>query len=183
MEPALKRLMKRFPPPANPRSTPVNWTNIEQALDWTYPQHFKDYVDVYGGCVWFDDVRPIYMQGLTQENAGELPAFIESRCDIDRGNTYDADGKPFSPPFYPEDGGLMPWLLDYSGNMYYWDTGASEDPEAWPVIQSHGGWMTPFPAMSLPTMILKWLEQDAVMTEIWGKLERWPEEQRRITES
>ncbi len=103
-------------------------------------------------------------------------------CDIDRGNTCDENFEPISPPFYPETGGLLPFLVDYGGAMYYWDT-QSENPDEWPIVMSNGGRMTRYPCMSIPTMILKWLERDPQMIEMWGDVEQIPPERIRITES
>jgi hypothetical protein len=37
--------------------------------------------------------------------------------------------------------------------------------------------------MSIPAMILKWLERDSQMNEMWGDVEQIPPERLRITES
>jgi hypothetical protein len=182
MDSALAKLIERFPPPPNPRGLPVNWRAIEKSLGVCYPCHFKDFINVYGGCVWFNNLSPFYRQGGSDDEAKDFPSKVERMCDIDRGNTYDANGKPLSPAFYPEEGGLLPFLVDYGGNVYYWDT-ASGTPEEWLVIQSHGGWMTPFPAMSIPTMILNWLGRDPQMIEMWGDADQISPDRLRITES
>lgn len=182
MNETLQELTQRFPPPANPRGTPTNWENIEHALKICYPASFKEFIDVYGGCVWFSNISPFFRQGLTEEEAGEFPEKVNELCNNEKGNTYNEEGEPFSPPFYPDKGGLFPFLVDYGGNIYYWDT-HSNNPDEWPIVKSHGGWMTQHPCMSIPTMILKWLERDPQMIEMWGDVEKKPPEHLRITES
>lgn len=182
MNKSLNQLMDRFPPPSKPRDTPVNWRNLESALGLTYPSGFKEFIDVYGGCIWFDNLSFFFRQGRTKKEAKEFPEIVIEMCDIDRGNTWDENGKPFSPPFYPEPGGFLPFLVDYGGGQYYWDT-QSDNPDKWPIILSDGGWMTRFPSMSIPAMILKWLERDPQMIEMWGDVEQLPPERIRITAS
>ena len=178
----LNELMQRFPPPDKPRYTPINWENLEAALGLCYPPSFKEFIDVYGGCVWFDNLSPLYSQAQTAEEAKGFLQTVERKCNQDSGNTYDKSFKRISPVFSPEKGGLLPFLIDYGGNMYYWQTDIGE-PDQWPIIKSHGGWMTPHPAMSIPTMILKWLERDPQMIEMWGDVEQVPAERLRITET
>ena len=183
MSKALINLIAKFPPPTKLEIAP-NWTNLEDALGVQYPSTFKDFIDTYGGCVWFDKLSPFIRQGRTKKEAREFPAVVVEMCDIDRGNTWGViDGKfqQISPPFYPEPGGLLPFLVDYSGSMYFWDT-ESDEPEQWPVIQSEGGSMTRHPAMSIPEMILKWLDRDPVMIQMWGDVEQISQERLRITE-
>jgi len=182
MNDSLKELMQRFPPPANPRFTPINWENLERALGLCYPTSFKEFIDVYGGCIWFDDLSPLYSQALTDKEAIEFREVVDNKCNQDRGDTYDQHFKPISPPFYPEQGGLFPFLIDYGGNKYFWET-ESDDPDEWPIVKSHAGWMTRYPAMSIPTMILRWLQRDPQMIEMWGDVEQISPERLRITES
>ena len=181
MKTSLNELVDRFPPPAKPRFTPVDWDNLERSLGFSYPPSFQEFIDVYGGSVWFNNLSPLYSQAQTDEEAREFLKTVDQKCNQDRGNTYDEHGKPFSPPFYPDEGGLFPFLVDYGGNEYYWETDA-DDPEEWPIVKSHGGWMTRHTPMSIPAMILKWLERDPQMMEMWGDVSRVPPEQLRITE-
>ena len=177
----LEQLLARFPPPAKPRFTPVKWSKLEVALGFCYPTSFKEFIDVYGGCVWFDNLSPMYSQARTKKEVDKFLQVVEQKCNQDRGNFYDEKFKPISPAFYPERGGLFPFLIDYGGNEYFWDT-KSADPDLWPIVQSHAGWMKLYPPMSIPELILKWLGRDPQMLKMWGDVSKWPVERIRITE-
>jgi hypothetical protein len=175
MNEGLSKLRQKIPPPAKPRNLPVNWENIESALGLTYPTGFKELLDVYGGSVWFDHWDFFFRQGKTKKEASKFPDTVIEMCATDSEANYDEYSNEISPPFYPEEGGLLPFLVDYGGCVYYWDT-KPDNPDEWPIVESDGGWMTRYPPMSIPTMILKYLERDPQMIEMWGDVEQLPPE-------
>lgn len=182
MATALQDLVKRFPPPKNPRGTPVNWERIERRLAILYPASFKEFIDVYGGSVWFDDLAPIVSQGKNEKQAAEFVEIIRRKIEQVNGDTYDEDFNEIKVEFYPAPGGWFPFLIDYSGNMYLWAREADE-PKEWPVVMSKAGWMKTLGVMSIPEMILAWLDGEPTMQKAWGNAEDLPPERLRITES
>jgi len=96
--------MARFRWPQEPRGTPVNWRNLESAWRLRSPKSFKEFIDVYGGCVWFDDLSPFSQQGLTIDDAEKFVPKVSAMYDVDRGRTYDENFQEFEASFYPESG-------------------------------------------------------------------------------
>ena len=179
---ALQELVERFPPPKKPRSTPVNWERVENHLGMSYPVSFKEFIDVYGGSVWFDNVSPIISQCKNEKQAAEFVEIIKGKIEQVNGDTYDENFNEIDVQFYPTSNGLFPFLIDYSGNMYLWAR-ESDDPEEWPIILSHAGWMKTLGVMSIPEMILSWLKGEPSMKKVWGNVEEMPLDRLQITES
>lgn len=181
MHSALKELMSRFPPPTDLSCHPVNWKRLEQHVDFSFPVSFKEYVDVYGGCIWFDDLSLIISQGVDEEQATEYVNVVNRKIAQVDGETYDEEFNEIQVSFFPEKKGLFPFLLDYSGNLYLWSR-EFDNPEEWPVVKSHAGWMKTLKAMTIPEMIIGWLNGDQLMQQVWGDVSGIDPERLGITE-
>lgn len=82
-----------------------------------------EFINVYGGSIWFDHWDFFFRQCKTKKEAEEFPNVVAEMCATDsEGNYDDESSQPITPLFYPEEGGLLPFLVDYGGCIYYWET-------------------------------------------------------------
>jgi hypothetical protein len=122
-----------MPPPANLLHADVHWPKVENAVGLTYPSSFKEYVATYGACVWFDNFSPFYDLGLSDANLVEFVKRIKKKLKWLVDNIYDERFNQLDIPLYPSEGGLFPFAIDYSSNLFCWRTEHS-DPDKWPIV-------------------------------------------------
>ena len=72
MDSSLQQLMGKMPPPTDPRHRMSIWSRLESAVGITYPTSFKEFVEVYGGSVWFDNVCPFFSEATTDDEVKEI---------------------------------------------------------------------------------------------------------------
>lgn len=78
-------------------------------------------------------------------------------------------------PHYPAPGGLLPFLEDFGGGLFYWVT--KGDPERWPVLCALSGQVRKLAkGMTLPKLLREWLENKPRAIEVLGDLRTLPPE-------
>ncbi|MCA9067951.1 MAG: SMI1/KNR4 family protein [Planctomycetaceae bacterium] len=172
----MARLIKRIPPPDDPKDANVDWDLLEEFMGLKYPQSFKDLISVYGDVRWFDHARPYYH---TPTSPVEACNAVKDICahlySIQKLGVRDTSFKQLELPFYPQKGGLFPFMIDYSGSDYCWIT-KSKYPEKWPVYCWFSGSGPIVENLSICEMFVEWLERKPRMMEIWGDVNDLPEE-------
>lgn len=123
----------RIPPPTSVSEAAGNWDSIYSQLGTLLPTDYCRFIEAYGTghlgrfyCVTnpFSSNRYVnLLQRLNMIRKSEA----NSTFFLDAGYT-----------FYPDPGGLIPFMHDDNGNDYFWRTVG--DPDNWPVIQcAHRG--------------------------------------------
>jgi len=181
LEPALRRLIKRISPPTNPRFSNVDWARLEKGIKLPYPPSFKEFVKVYGGSIWFDNLSLLYTEA---KSATEVIKFVKSVSDTLRclqSNMYDASFQRVDLPLYPSEGGLFPFISDYGGGIGCWKADHG-DPEKWSVFYWVQGPLVNLKRTTIAKMILGFLEAKPDMIKIWGDVRSYEIERIRLTE-
>ncbi|MFJ8084541.1 hypothetical protein ACIQ6Y_28465 [Streptomyces sp. NPDC096205] len=113
-----------------PEPVAVDWEVVEEWLGVRLP---GDYRRLAGEC------GPVEVGGFLNVHVpcGDGDAYDWSRWL--RRVLRDARGEAGCPVLYPEPGGLLPWGDSEDGDLFFWDTSRSEDPDAWPVVVLHRG--------------------------------------------
>lgn len=166
MDAALQQLMKRMPPPTNPPFSDVDWERVEGVIKLRYPSSFKEFIGAYGSSIWFDNLSAFYCSEKF-EDPKQFLTRVELNLEPLRTNMYDERFNRIELPLYPESGGLFPFLVDYSSNLFCWRT-EREDPNKWPVVFWNCGPIITMEKMTIAKMILEWLERKARMVRVWG---------------
>ena len=154
---------------------------LEKGVGLTYPRSFKEFVDVYGGCVWFDTVSLFYDEAKTKVS---LRDFLKSMKDKFLGmenNLYDERRNKLEIPFYPKVGGLFPFVIDYNGCGGFWRTDR-KNPDNWPIVYWVRGPVIIMEKMTIAKMLLGFLEAKPEMFKIWGDVREYEPERIRLTE-
>lgn len=169
MDTSLKKLIELMPPPKKARGKKTDWERLESALGLTYPKAFKEYVAVYGGSVWFDNLSPYYSEAKSTREIKVFIRHLQKRLKDLNGNMYDNNWQEVDLPLWPNVGGLFPFMIDYSGCQYLWAT-KSGDPEKWPVVLWQTGAIINLGRITLAQMILGWLQRTPRMRKVWGDI-------------
>src|ERR1043165_5533785 len=114
--------MKRVPPPKKPASSKVDWPRLESALGIAYPPSFEDFVKTYGGSVWFDNISPFYTTAKTDADVRSFLKRVSANLAPLEDNMYGKNFAKLDLALYPSEGGLFPFLVDYSGSLFCWGT-------------------------------------------------------------
>jgi len=180
MDNALKRLMKRMPPPANPPFTDVNWQQLERFVGLPYPTSFKEFVEVYGACIWFDHFVPFYSLADTEAEAKEFLEDVERYLKVHEPTLYNNEAlERFDPPIYPAKGGLFPFLKDMYGYIYCWRT-AGRNANHWPVYCCQPGRLMILEKTTIAKMFLDFMEHKSEAVQIWGDIRGMDADQIRL---
>ncbi|MBI1246303.1 hypothetical protein GC197_00475 [bacterium] len=172
MNAALAKLVERMPPPAKPKEAVVDWSLVEDALGFSYPASFKEFISIYGHSTWFDHAKPVYTTARSSKEVQKFIAAMEEKVSTLRGNTFVFDEKKGKRvqkdlPLFPEKGGLFPFMNDFSGSFYCWQT-KSQNPEKWPVVCCFSSQVLIIKNITVPQMFLEWLERKPRMVDLWG---------------
>jgi len=178
----LQRLIAKMPPPARPRFRDVDWGRLEAAVGLTYPVSFKEFIGVYGGCVWCDAFSPFYSQARTTADAKDFLNSVKEKLIALQSNMYDGDSNKIEIPLYPTTGGLFPFMIDYSSSLYCWRTDR-KDPDKWPIVCWFTGTVLVLEKMTISKMLLEWLDRKPRMIDVWGDVNDLPPERRQLTET
>jgi hypothetical protein len=181
MDRSLRKLLKVMPPLKGQRHTKVNWGRLEEYVGLTYPNSFKDFVSVYGSAHWFDKLLPFYSTARTVRLAQRFVKGVRQNVGRLAGNLYDAKFNRGDLPFYPEEGGLFPFMADIDGPIYYWLT-EPKDPSRWPVYCWMSGPTTVLPGTTIAGMLLGFLERSPRMVRLWGDVRDFEPERIRIAD-
>ncbi|MDC0767728.1 SMI1/KNR4 family protein [Streptomyces sp. HD] len=118
-----------------PTPVPVDWETVEEWLGVRLPGDYRQLADRHGPLdfgeyLWIHvpcaDGRFDYGDWL-RETHRQARSQLRALPEDER------------PRVHPEPGGLLAWGSTRGGDMLFWDTSASDDPDAWPVVQRHAG--------------------------------------------
>lgn len=180
MDPTLKRLMGKMPPPITPPDADVDWERLESAISLTYPASFKEFIGVYGSSVWCDHLSPFYSTAKTDGDVKKFLKSVKAKLKPLESNIYDEHFNKLDFPLYPAEEGLFPFMIDYSSSLYCWQT-EKDDPNKWPIVCWFTGQILILEKMTITKMILEWLERKPRMVAIWGDVNNLPPERIQLT--
>lgn len=117
--------------PLAPAPVPVDWEAVESWLGLRLP---TDYKALVSACGPLDIGEAVWLHApCAQEERfdyGDWLRGIHRRCRI-----ASREVPPYEPPaFHPDPGGLLAWGETRWCAHLFWDTGASDDPDEWPVV-------------------------------------------------
>ncbi|MTE19068.1 hypothetical protein F0L17_07980 [Streptomyces sp. TRM43335] len=127
-----------LPEPAQPWDRPtapaplaVDWAAVESRLGLRLPSGYKALVSAHGP---LDIGEYLWMHAPCERGGrfdyGDWLWEIHRECRIASRRT-----PPYQPPpFHPEPGGLLAWGETRGSCRLFWDTGACDDPDRWPVV-------------------------------------------------
>lgn len=169
MDSALRSLMEVMPPPRNPRLTNVRWAALEDRVGLPFPESFQEYVAAYGGAVWFDNWSPLY---TTARNGKEIDDYLGTVSEYTsqmKGHMvkWGKYSEEIELPMYPETGGLLPFMIDYSGGMCSWKT-TGLNPDRWPVVCWIDQQIAEIRGITIAGMFLEFLNRSKRMRKVWG---------------
>jgi hypothetical protein len=169
MDTALQNLMEAMPPPRRPRSTKVQWPKLEERVGLRFPESFKEYVAVYGGSIWFDNWSPLYVTAKTTDEINGYLRTVSEYTSHMKGRMvkWGKFSEKLDLPLYPEKGGLLPFMIDYSGGMYSWKT-AGSDPDCWSVVCRIDSQIAELRKITISGMFLEFLGRSRRMRKVWG---------------
>jgi hypothetical protein len=171
MERSLQKLMGIIPPPPKPRSSDVDWERLEKSVGLPYPKSFKEFISIYGGSVWFDNVSLFYRQAKSEEEIIEFPKLVAGKLEYLRDNMYDENYQQIELPLYPQKGGLFPFVIDYGGGLGCWKTD-DKNPDKWPIAYWTTGPVVFLEKMTIAKMLDDFLAAKAHMFPIWGDVRK-----------
>ena len=155
---------------------------MEKAVEIQYPASFKEFVGLYGGSVWFDNVVPIFIEAKSDAEVKDYLRSVDDNLKPLQNKVFDEKLRPIKVPIYPEKGGLFPFLVDYSSNLFCWET-KDEDPEKWPVYCWLRGPTFVLRKTTIAKMILEWLDHKPQMVKVWGDIRDYEPERICLTET
>jgi hypothetical protein len=180
MDPALKRLMKKMRPPPDPTGRNVDWERSERGIGLTYPTSFKDFIGVYGASIWFDNLTLFYPERKSYKSVKTFLGAVKARLQLlVKYTILDEEYNEVVMPLYPEEGGLFPFLADYNGYEFFWQT-TGKNPDKWPVVCWKMGPIVLLGRMSIAKMILDFLERKPRMVGVWGDIRLYEPERIRV---
>jgi len=112
---------------------PVDWDSVESWLSLRLPTDYKELASTYGPLdigdyIWVQ--TPCHQDGQYPYDYADWLRETHRQCRI-----ASRDAPPFAPPlFHPAAGGLLAWGYTRGATYLFWDTGASPDPDQWPVV-------------------------------------------------
>ncbi|MEU7316344.1 hypothetical protein [Streptomyces sp. NPDC007083] len=118
-------------PPSPPAPVPVDWPAVESWLGLRLPRDYKELVTTYGP---LDLGAYVWVHApCVQQDGFDYADWLH---DTHRQTRISARGTGTEGPplFHPAPGGLLAWGATRGGGVLLWDTSASEDPDAWPVV-------------------------------------------------
>ncbi|SEP58152.1 hypothetical protein [Streptomyces radiopugnans] len=117
--------------PAVPAPVPVDWDAVESWLGLGLPADYRALVSALGPLdvgehLWLH--TPCVREGGYDYGDWLWETHRECRISSRRAMRREP------PPFHPEPGGLLAWGETRGSARLLWDTGASGDPDRWPVV-------------------------------------------------
>ena len=123
----------QIPPGATP--VEVNWAEVESWLGLELPSDYKQLVTAYGPLdigefIWVQ--TPCIQVGEAIREYDYATWLRETRRQILLNTPESGQSEP--PVVHPDRGGLLAWGETRGGHYLLWDTGASTDPDQWPIV-------------------------------------------------
>ena len=177
MDQHLRILTKRIHPPKAPKDIDVDWKALESHVKLTYPDSFKDFTATYGGSVWFDNVSPFYTEAQSDEQIRKFLNSVKAKLKPLVGNMYDERFRAITRPLYPESDGLFPFMIDYGGGLFCWQTEGA-NPNKWNIIYWNQGEVRELGVTSISKLFLDFMDRAPTMIDVWGDINDY--EERRI---
>jgi hypothetical protein len=114
-------------PPVRPQLPEPSWTPIEEQLGLRLPRDYKRLVEAYGGGSFDGFLWVLQPFG----RAASLDLLCQRSVRLEALRTLRAAGEEV--PFGVEDNQeeLVPWAITDNGDVCYWVTSSSEDPDRW----------------------------------------------------
>lgn len=156
------KIIRHMPPPSSPPETNVDWQAAQEVMGIDYPDDFKDFVHTYGSLVWCDTFRTVY-PGVDRQACEEYRAHIAELLEPLE-YLYD-DSQELKFGRYPEQGGLLPCMIDFNGKTICWIT--QGQPNTWGILVWMRGPCKVFRDHSMTQLILEWIEQKGDVKDIW----------------
>lgn len=176
MKSEINQLIEILPPPKEVPNQIVDWDKLEKTVGLIYPNSYKEFIAVYGGCCWFDNFAPLYSTANSDEDISIYLDSVKKNLLPLRRNMTDNQGNKWKKvPVYPTKNGLFPFMVDYNGGLYCWKTD-SGDPDKWPIVYWFGGPYEILQNMTIAGMLLSWLKREPPMLELWGDIKEYPSE-------
>lgn len=116
-------------PPTRHSLSEHDWTAIEQRLRLRLPADYKRLVEAYG-LGSFD--RFIWILQPTETNQ-HLDLFRQRKTRLDALRVLQADGEVSPFGIEADHEALVPWAITDNGDVCYWVTDESKEPEEWTV--------------------------------------------------
>lgn len=129
---SLSELKKLVPPPTTPQDVGSlsEWENFEGQLGLKLPREYREFIFSYGSGQ-FAAFYAVFNPFSSNRHINLLKR-VEEICRFSRQLQAECPERfPF--PYYPENGGLLPWGSDENGNYYFWLT--QGPPSKWVVVQ------------------------------------------------
>ncbi|MER6345434.1 SMI1/KNR4 family protein [Streptomyces sp. NPDC001595] len=122
-------------PERPPVPVPVDWAVVEEWLGLALPGEYKRLADRYGP-VEVGDFLTVHVPC----EAGDFD-YAEWLREMRREARVAAEELPEEerPALHPAPGGLLPWGCSTGGDVLFWDTSRSVDPDEWTVVVLHQG--------------------------------------------
>ncbi len=184
MNAALKKLIKLMPPLKNTKDTCVAWDRLEDATGVKYPTTFKEFVEVYGSSIWFDHVRLFYTTAESEADMEKYTQSLEEQVSPLQNGIYIynkelGQREEVNFPLYPEKGGLLTFMIDFSGSYYCWNP-KGRNANKWPIVCCFTSQVLIIESITVPEMFLEWIERKPRMVDLWGDIQDLPPERVRL---
>ncbi|MGW7315723.1 SMI1/KNR4 family protein [Streptomyces sp. NPDC054865] len=119
-----------------PSSVPIDWAAVEDWLGLRLPTDYRQLADRYGP-LDFGEYVWIHVPCVQRDrfDYGEWLRATHRQARIEARALPEAE----RPLLHPEPGGLLAWGCTRGGDVLFWDTAASVDPDKWTVVVRHSG--------------------------------------------
>ncbi|MGW7345008.1 SMI1/KNR4 family protein [Streptomyces sp. NPDC054854] len=138
-----------------PSSVPIDWAAVEDWLGLRLPTDYRQLADRYGP-LDFGEYVWIHVPCVQRDrfDYGEWLRATHRQARIEARALPEAE----RPLLHPEPGGLLAWGCTRGGDVLFWDTAASVDPDKWTVVVRHSG--------AVPgSGLLRWHRYDLTLTD------------------
>lgn len=156
----LEDLILLAPPPVEPVDAPRldAWEEVERALDFTFPNDYKGYVQRYGTGMIGGWIYPLHP--FATSPAASLRDRWASMLELIDYFHREVGGPGFPYPAYPKPDGLFPWATDDYNNLLCWHQ--SGPPNDWTVVVAEEVDRETYHAydMGMVEFLVRWLRRD-----------------------
>ena len=109
---------------AGPAGVRRDWTDVEERLSARFPADYKELIDRFGPGE-FRGISVVATEAPDEFELFHLAIDVQDRI---------RERRPVAgAPFFPENGGAVPWAYTESGHVFFWAP-RGDDPDEWPVF-------------------------------------------------